>query len=347
MAKVNRLYALEVEKWAAIFRMLFPGDVDTPSPYYEYGDSDQILKSSTGLEESAAWGSRNDMPRNPRGVPPGYLDIRNIHANGSRSHTAQHTNNDHQQNPGSGQKRARCERHGNNREQDSGSGSDESNESGDDGRRKKPKKTSPCESIGMQYLACPFFQHNPVKYGRWRGCPGPGWPTINRLKEHLHRRHRLPKFPCLRCCEGFDNHESLKKQLRREDMCPLKPEPNLEGIDDSLEEKLKSRKGLSKLSESEKWVRIYQILFDGEPAPVPYYHHNRPKLLVNGNNEIREKDLGQIDYEAQAAVHSYEDKRGLPQAHIPFEDFENDNFLMLEIGTINFDSCFDFNWNAN
>jgi hypothetical protein len=31
-------------------------------------------------------------------------------------------------------------------------------------------------------LACPFFKHNPEKYGRKRTCCGPGWDTVSRLK---------------------------------------------------------------------------------------------------------------------------------------------------------------------
>jgi len=31
-------------------------------------------------------------------------------------------------------------------------------------------------------LACPFFKKNPHQYRHWRSCPGPGWPTVHRIK---------------------------------------------------------------------------------------------------------------------------------------------------------------------
>jgi hypothetical protein len=33
-----------------------------------------------------------------------------------------------------------------------------------------------------KFLACPYFQHNPQKYSSQRSCPGPGWPTVHRVK---------------------------------------------------------------------------------------------------------------------------------------------------------------------
>jgi hypothetical protein len=40
----------------------------------------------------------------------------------------------------------------------------------------------PSTSPKAPLLACPFYKSDPVKYQRWRGCPGPGWDGINRLK---------------------------------------------------------------------------------------------------------------------------------------------------------------------
>lgn len=73
----------------------------------------------------------------------------------------------------------RWERGGND-DRDSQSESEE-----EDDRRRRKKKKQPEDEPPTQcrlLLACPFFQHDPVKYGTWRSCPGPGWPTTNRLK---------------------------------------------------------------------------------------------------------------------------------------------------------------------
>jgi hypothetical protein len=32
------------------------------------------------------------------------------------------------------------------------------------------------------YYACPFYKSNPAKYQNEKGCPGPGWKDIHRLK---------------------------------------------------------------------------------------------------------------------------------------------------------------------
>jgi len=137
-----------------------------------------------------------------------------------------------------------------------------------------------------RFLACPYFQHNRSKYGTQRGCPGPGWPNVHRVKyasrlvctisalifnrEHLYRKHRLPKYPCLRCGTAFNELEPYKEHVRTAVPCELKPETVSEGLDKALEERLKSRKRIaSNQSEEKKWKDMYAILFPGEPCASP------------------------------------------------------------------------------
>jgi len=136
------------------------------------------------------------------------------------------------------------------------------------------------------FLACPYFQHNPSKYSTQRGCPGPGWPNVHRVKyasrlvckisalifnrEHLYRKHRLPKYPCLRCGTAFDELEPYREHVRAAAPCELKPVTVSEGLDKALEERLKSRKRIApNQSEEKKWKDMYSILFPGEPCASP------------------------------------------------------------------------------
>jgi hypothetical protein len=55
----------------------------------------------------------------------------------------------------------------------------------DDGHRKKRRKVKPgsdAETMMVCRFACPFFKHDPQLYGSRRSCPGPGWPTVHRMK---------------------------------------------------------------------------------------------------------------------------------------------------------------------
>lgn len=69
-------------------------------------------------------------------------------------------------------------------------GRGDSNE-GDDADRPDPKRRKPLENDKSESLrklfACPYFQHDPETYIRWRCCPGPGWATVHRVKYIIAR----------------------------------------------------------------------------------------------------------------------------------------------------------------
>jgi hypothetical protein len=55
----------------------------------------------------------------------------------------------------------------------------------DDGHRKKRRKVKPGsgpEATMVCRFACPFYKHDPKLYGSRRSCPGPGWPTVHKMK---------------------------------------------------------------------------------------------------------------------------------------------------------------------
>jgi hypothetical protein len=47
---------------------------------------------------------------------------------------------------------------------------------------KKAKISGSKVLINSPLYACPYFKRNRTKYQRWRGCPGPGWDSVHRVK---------------------------------------------------------------------------------------------------------------------------------------------------------------------
>jgi hypothetical protein len=61
-----------------------------------------------------------------------------------------------------------------------------SDEDSEDRKRKKRKKTEggygKWDSLKLRALACPYYQRNPRRYRHQKGCAGPGWKDVHRLK---------------------------------------------------------------------------------------------------------------------------------------------------------------------
>ncbi|KAK3315542.1 hypothetical protein B0H66DRAFT_536408 [Apodospora peruviana] len=130
-------------------------------------------------------------------------------------------------------------------------------------------------------LACPFHKRDPVKYGiqsgnsagtkkhKYRGCIGPGYKSIQRLKEHLKRVHS--PVQCDRCYEIFPG--SLKERAaclarlaehRKMDVSCERGDPSMkEGIDETQWAVLdkQSRKKNQEAHRLEKWYEIWEVLF--------------------------------------------------------------------------------------
>jgi len=125
-------------------------------------------------------------------------------------------------------------------------------------------------------LACPFFKNNQAKYQSRRTCPGPGWATVHRIKEHLYRSHTLP-IRCPRCHEVFGTDREKDEHTARTQRCieavmSSVDDRSSEGIDATQEKLLRSRKRkhMRQLSEEEKWADMYLILFpDADPTGIP------------------------------------------------------------------------------
>ncbi|KAF4501695.1 hypothetical protein FAGAP_2101 [Fusarium agapanthi] len=144
-----------------------------------------------------------------------------------------------------------------------------------DRTQKKRGKTS--DSTETRYV-CPFFKHNREKYktSQWKSCCWPGWTSVHRVKEHLYRRHMLPKFRCNRCRQDLKSAFNLNEHQRADTICQRQSEePEEEGIDEEQERLLRVRKRKNgkapQVAEEEKWVEMYKILFPhDDPIPSPY-----------------------------------------------------------------------------
>ncbi|KAI1492413.1 hypothetical protein F5X96DRAFT_385771 [Biscogniauxia mediterranea] len=140
--------------------------------------------------------------------------------------------------------------------------------------------------------ACPFFKHDPNTFGQERCCAGPGWPTIHRLKEHLYRKHLLPRHVCLRCRKPFREQKDLEDHLRADARCEKVELVPVLGIDEATEAKLRMRKKYGPdVTEEQRWKDIYIILFpkaNPRSLPSPYYE---PKDAVELSNKAMLKRI--------------------------------------------------------
>ncbi|OCK79198.1 hypothetical protein K432DRAFT_355440 [Lepidopterella palustris CBS 459.81] len=165
----------------------------------------------------------------------------------------------------------------------SGRNTDEQDNS--DKPQKPPENHLEDELGNSRKLACPYFKRNPRKYQKFRSCPGPGWDTVHRLKEHLYRRHALP-LRCPRCYQPFQNDAALNEHHRARQGCEVREEDPTEGFDKEQENKLKSRKRRQPdRSEEDRWRHVYRILFPDDipsamPSPCKFYLYIKGWLVL-------------------------------------------------------------------
>ncbi|XXG94877.1 Putative proteasome subunit alpha type-7 [Hypoxylon texense] len=171
---------------------------------------------------------------------------------------------------------------------------------------RRPMKALKLESpLIRRRFACPYFKRSTIRYMHQRSCAGPGWPSVHRLKEHLFRVHRLPKFRCNRCAWEFQNSKELASHQRSTRPCELQVfEDQLEGINSEQEAQLKSRKKDStNKPEEDKWFDVYRILFptdDLSNIPTPYYEYPEANNNKGASKDYRgdDDDDGKLDVTA-------------------------------------------------
>ncbi|KAK1772731.1 hypothetical protein QBC33DRAFT_464203, partial [Phialemonium atrogriseum] len=153
---------------------------------------------------------------------------------------------------------------------------------GDRNGNKRAKKTA------ERRFACPYFKHNPDRYRNERTCCGPGWTTVHRLKEHLLRRHALPKHLCLRCYKTFKSEAEYGDHQRAATRCPLERENPWDGYFDQATQKILRSRQKASSPEVEKWKDVYRLLFPGDHVPSPFYDDDEgecgggPRKVLSG-----------------------------------------------------------------
>ncbi|OHE94950.1 hypothetical protein CORC01_09744 [Colletotrichum orchidophilum] len=152
------------------------------------------------------------------------------------------------------------------------------------------------DAIEGAKFACPFFKHNPRKYKTQRPCCGPGWDHVHRIKEHIYRKHSLPKFSCPRCSQSFGTQLDLQAHARSPDACDVREPEVLDGITQDQEKKLRSRKKTSatELTNAEKWIQVYSIIFPDvreREIPSPYYNAEDAEVSLGGYEDYLRREL--------------------------------------------------------
>ncbi|CAI0654600.1 unnamed protein product, partial [Colletotrichum noveboracense] len=146
-------------------------------------------------------------------------------------------------------------------------------ESDDNGSGEAPEddpgaKRSKLDTAKKQRIACPFMKNSPERFSTWTTCVGPGFDEMNRMKEHLKRRH-FKEHTCERCGDLFASKKALQDHQRLPTPCILKNVSIGEGFMTSTQWDAITRKR-RRCSVEEKWKEIYLILFpDTPPDSIP------------------------------------------------------------------------------
>lgn len=145
-------------------------------------------------------------------------------------------------------------------------GDDGDDETPDDGSSKRPFKRPRLDDTrpSRKVLACPFWKLDPSTH---RCCFRMKLSGISRVKQHLTRNH-TPEFYCEFCLLISLDEESHQKHIRSR-LCSYKS-CEFNGITHG-QQRLLSRKSKSKLSESDQWFVIWDIVFPDQPRPASSY----------------------------------------------------------------------------
>ncbi|KAG7044065.1 Het and ankyrin domain protein [Colletotrichum scovillei] len=143
--------------------------------------------------------------------------------------------------------------------EDSESGGEDSDDS-DEG-----ENTEGCRHIDAQVMACPFYKLDPIKY--YECVAGFRFTAFRYLKQHMLRNHCLTDIYCPMCWETFKT-AMLRDQHVRRDACQSRRYPESFTVDEvrSLKKKIPG-----KLSDEEKYFRVWDQFFAAHPRPKSLY----------------------------------------------------------------------------
>ncbi|KAF4871419.1 hypothetical protein CGCSCA1_v009620 [Colletotrichum siamense] len=123
-------------------------------------------------------------------------------------------------------------------------------------------------------IACPYMKRYPTEFCSWRTCVGPGFDGMNRMKEHLKRRH-FKENGCHRCGLYLESNQALQDHLRSLDICPVKVIlPQMGFMTQIQSEEISKKRQVHTIPLLQRWKEIYLILFpdaDEDTIPGPYF----------------------------------------------------------------------------
>lgn len=142
-------------------------------------------------------------------------------------------------------------------------------EDGSEERSPKRLMKEPPASVVENFLwACPFHKWKPLTY---YSCQHSILSGINRVKQHLRRKHKRP-LHCPSCWLTFEKESPFYAHIARRD-CDRREGTEPEGVT-TEQQTLLERRVDKKLSKEEQWYSIYEALFPGKPKPNNPYIEN-------------------------------------------------------------------------
>ncbi|ETS75646.1 hypothetical protein PFICI_12590 [Pestalotiopsis fici W106-1] len=203
------------------------------------------------------------------------------------SGTAEHQESGESSSSSPGEPRSSFQRSNRNKEHRSGENSD-----GEQGEQRrfpvqKRRKTN-CQEQLMRF-ACPY-----QTFDAFQDClkPGPrnprgGCTGINRLKQHLTRRH-MKSYRCQRCWGSFDSRRKVQEHEAQLMQCSSREVPQNERFM-SLEQEGAVDAACRSASDDEAWWNLFRLLIPGmqgqdikslSPPYQPYYIHRQSSFVI-------------------------------------------------------------------
>ncbi|UZP35043.1 hypothetical protein NXS19_002859 [Fusarium pseudograminearum] len=266
------LAALRVERSSDVKQNLFPRFSLSPLPWYQENAFASLVLDWTGNSSCQVrwsyYGITDDFYEG-QGCEEGAKKVGSSSVQGGKNHSG---SSQQLQRPSTWPYRSSQKRKRSSYSEGRGEGNDDSGSN----ERNPHRKRRP-EGEKDTRFACPFFKHNPTKFIDERSCCGPGWTNVQRVKEHIFRKHGPPEFQCSRCFADFESHSRLEEHRRSKVACEVRDRPSSPPhVDEGTMQLLKQRKkSTNPLTEIDKWYTVYKIIFPHETqVPSPYYELN-------------------------------------------------------------------------
>lgn len=139
---------------------------------------------------------------------------------------------------------------------------------GDGSEDRSPKrlmKEPPSSAVDNILWACPFSKWKPLTY---HSCQSSILSGINRVKQHLRRKHKRP-LHCPSCWLTFEREGPFYAHIAERD-CDKREGNEPEGVT-TEQQTLLERRVDKRLTKEDQWYSIYETLFPGRSKPNSPY----------------------------------------------------------------------------